>query len=114
MIGGRICVAWHLFNPFMQAYGSLTRKYDGPGLGFAIVKRFALLMDGTVGAESTIEQESELLVRDLAQHLWCGRHTCETVTAFVSLRGCELAMMKAMRVSTVQKMIAMTIPVKVA
>jgi signal transduction histidine kinase len=41
-----------IFNPFEQADGSLTRKYGGNGLGLAITRSLAQMMDGEAGVES--------------------------------------------------------------
>jgi signal transduction histidine kinase len=42
-----------LFQPFMQADASTTRKYGGTGLGLTICRKIARLMGGDVTAEST-------------------------------------------------------------
>ncbi len=51
-----------LFTPFVQADNSLTRKYEGTGLGLALVKRLSELHGGSVSLESELGKGSRFTV----------------------------------------------------
>jgi signal transduction histidine kinase len=47
-----------LFEPFIQADPTITRKYGGTGLGLALSRRLARLMGGDMGVDSEFEEGS--------------------------------------------------------
>ena len=51
-----------LFQPFRQLDSSLSRQYEGVGLGLALVKLLAELHGGSVEVESTFGQGSRFTV----------------------------------------------------
>ena len=49
-------------EPFHQAEGGLDRRYEGTGLGLALVKRFAELHGGSLTIESVIDEGTTMTV----------------------------------------------------
>ncbi len=48
----------HLFSPFYQVDGSISRQYGGAGLGLAICKHLCELMGGEINATSNLDKGS--------------------------------------------------------
>ena len=57
-----------LFQPFMQADPSTTRKYGGTGLGLALCRRLCEMLGGTISVVSELGQGAVFTVRLPALH----------------------------------------------
>ncbi|MBN9164210.1 MAG: hypothetical protein BGO98_38905 [Myxococcales bacterium 68-20] len=79
-----------LFERFRQLDASATRKYEGTGLGLALVKEFAELMGGTVSVESEAGEGSRFSVllsrtADRTAKVFAERHARPNASARLAL-----------------------------
>ena len=51
-----------VIEPFQQAEAGLDRRYEGTGLGLALVKRFAEIHGGTLAIESAVDEGTTITV----------------------------------------------------
>jgi PAS domain S-box-containing protein len=83
-----------LFKPFSQIDGGLARKFEGTGLGLAMIKLLAELHGGTLAVESSVSEGSCFTVWLPLRAAEEARRVAETTptTAFQALPGERIAL----------------------
>ncbi|WP_411282209.1 ATP-binding protein [Gemmatimonas sp.] len=76
--------ATHLFQPFVQADTSVTRKHGGTGLGLTICRRLASLMGGDVQLVKTALGEGSTFTVTLPLHAVEGAQNIEDLNACIA------------------------------
>lgn len=79
-----------LFKPFTQLDASSTRRYAGTGLGLSIVQRFAELMQGEAGMESSPGTGARFWFRIRCEIVDCHLHNNNYQQEHLPMLGVEL------------------------
>ena len=81
-----------IFQPFIQADASTTRKYGGTGLGLSIVKKLSELLNGVVEVSSEFEKGTQFTIKlpltikpALEKTFFTGLTTIKTIRIFMVL-----------------------------